>query len=67
MTFNQIEVISKLFYGESFRKWYLKLSYEQRVQKMMAENPERFNECRRLSDEMGVHKDYDKFTEFMGR
>ena len=81
MNLNQIEVISKLFYGSNFKQWDLKLSedigkcnrlffeirglYEQRVNKMMKEDLERFRACEKISNETGVHNDHDRFSDFM--
>ena len=65
MDLNQIEVISKLFYGDNFKQWFLTLSYEERVNRMMAEDLERFRSCEKKSEELGIHRDYDMFTGFM--
>ena len=65
MNLNQIEVISKLFYGDNFKQWFLKLSYEERVNRMMAEDLEKFRSCEKKSEELGVLDDYDKFVQFM--
>ena len=65
MNFNQIEVISKLFYGGSFEESFLKLPYGERVNKMMIEDLEKFRSCEKRSNDLGIHEDYDKFTEFM--
>ena len=65
MNLNQIEVISKLFYGNNFKQWFLKLSYQDRVNNMMNEDLDKFKSCKKKSEELGIHEDYDKFTEFM--
>lgn len=62
MNLNQIEVISKLFYG---KKCNLNLPYGERVRKMMKEDVKFFRACKTKSDELGVHKVYENFEAFM--
>lgn len=65
MNLNQIEVISKLFYGDNFDHRDLQLCYEKRVKKMMSEDLEKFRSCEKKSNELGVHKDFTAFNFFM--
>ena len=65
MNLYQVIVISKLFYGSNFKQWDLKLSCEQRVNKMMREDLKRFRACEKISNETGVHNDHDRFSDFM--